>query len=495
MVANSSGDLFGLTQGETDSTLFEITGAAFIFAPTIEGTRANQVAAIGTPTTPFSGVSLSDPTSGATETLTIALTGASGSLVDGAGFDGLESAGDNAYVLSGSASAVNAELDALVFTLAGAGATRLTLTDVSSTYATETDATTTVVDAESVGAISASAAYVSANFAGFEEDALLTAIDLTDAGIPALSLTAAEASGDGETLGKITNSLFEVIAPSPALPAYYAGGNGAGGIAIALSASHSVVNLYANSRLDLAGSDDSVTLGASSNISLDASDDAVQASTDDGIWLLAGTGDTVTGSGFTLYAAGGTEFTVGGNGAGGPDIYTQGFGMGVGLKANSRMDMIGSNDNVTMGAASNLGLYGSDDTISATTRDTIWLLAGTGDTVTGSNFTIYAAAGSEFTVGGNGAYGPMDYVRRLRARIGGSLEFVRLPDGIERQRLDGRELQHGFHRLGRYDHDGRQRQRLAAGRNGRHDPWNGPRHRRIQFHQPDGWRQRHRWRG
>ena len=72
--------------------------------------------------------------------LTITLTGA-GALADGTGFTGLMSPGGGVYTLSGSASAITSELDALVFTpVAGSpntsATTSFTLSDMSSAYVT-----------------------------------------------------------------------------------------------------------------------------------------------------------------------------------------------------------------------------------------------------------------------------------------------------------------------------------------------------------------------
>ena len=74
---------------------------------------------MGATDTPFSGVTIADANSGAQDTLTITLTGA-GTLADGTGFSGLTASGD-VYTLTGSASAITSELDALAFTPGAAG--------------------------------------------------------------------------------------------------------------------------------------------------------------------------------------------------------------------------------------------------------------------------------------------------------------------------------------------------------------------------------------
>jgi hypothetical protein len=88
--------------------------------------------------------------------LTITLGGAGGTLADGPGFSGLTSVGSGVYALSGTASAITSELDALVFTpKAGSpntsATTTFTLSDLSSAYAAPTvDSTTSVIDNDPV---------------------------------------------------------------------------------------------------------------------------------------------------------------------------------------------------------------------------------------------------------------------------------------------------------------------------------------------------------
>jgi hypothetical protein len=96
---------------------------------------------------PFNGVTISDANSGATDTLTITLGGAGGTL-SGAGLSG---GAGGVYTLSGTAAAITSELNALVFT-SKAGApntfsmTTFTLIDLSSVGGPAVDRTTTVID-------------------------------------------------------------------------------------------------------------------------------------------------------------------------------------------------------------------------------------------------------------------------------------------------------------------------------------------------------------
>jgi autotransporter passenger strand-loop-strand repeat protein/uncharacterized repeat protein (TIGR03803 family) len=129
--------LYGITDTLGDTTAAQASGEAFTvlataapdtnirgvaFAPTpytstITGTVAGQTTMNEAPVKPFSGVTIGDKNSNATDTLTITIGGSGGSLADGAGFNGLMKTGTTGvYTLYGSASAITSELDALVFT-------------------------------------------------------------------------------------------------------------------------------------------------------------------------------------------------------------------------------------------------------------------------------------------------------------------------------------------------------------------------------------------
>jgi uncharacterized repeat protein (TIGR03803 family) len=157
LTADAKGDLFGTTySGGTngDGTMFEITSGV-VFS-TITGTICGQLTTMEAPVTPFKGVMIGDSTAGATDTLTITVGGAGGSLMDGSGFSSLTSEGNGVYSLSGTAAAISSELDALVFTPNAAwpntsATTTFTLSDVSSAGgAPAVDTTTTVIDKDIV---------------------------------------------------------------------------------------------------------------------------------------------------------------------------------------------------------------------------------------------------------------------------------------------------------------------------------------------------------
>ena len=85
-------------------------------APTISGTVSGQTTTSEAAVKPFAGATIADPNFGATDTLTITLGGAGGTLADGTGFSSLTTVGAGVYRLSGTAAAITSELDALIFT-------------------------------------------------------------------------------------------------------------------------------------------------------------------------------------------------------------------------------------------------------------------------------------------------------------------------------------------------------------------------------------------
>jgi uncharacterized repeat protein (TIGR03803 family) len=102
-------------------------------APTITGTAAGQKTAFEAPIDPFSGVTIGDANAGATDTLSITLSGP-GSL-SGTGLSG----SNGNYTLTGTAAAITSELRALSFTpvngvLNTSVTTTFTLSDTSSAY-------------------------------------------------------------------------------------------------------------------------------------------------------------------------------------------------------------------------------------------------------------------------------------------------------------------------------------------------------------------------
>ena len=134
------------------------TAEILALPPVISGTEAGQSTPSGQSDTPFSSVTITDPNIDTSDSLSIQLTGAGGTLADGAGFTGLTASAPGVYLLSGTAAAITSELDALVFTpSAGSGTTTFTLTDTTSVSTSASDANTTVT-VESSGPVAVSTA-------------------------------------------------------------------------------------------------------------------------------------------------------------------------------------------------------------------------------------------------------------------------------------------------------------------------------------------------
>ena len=113
--------------------------------PVISGTVAGQSTDPRQPDTPFSSVTITDPNIETSYRLSIKLTGAGGTLADGAGFNGLRTSAPGGYTLTGAAAAITREHDALVFTPStDSGTTTFTLTDTTSVGTSASNANTTV---------------------------------------------------------------------------------------------------------------------------------------------------------------------------------------------------------------------------------------------------------------------------------------------------------------------------------------------------------------
>ena len=115
-VSQTAGGSTVLTNAVTTVTNDVVPAVSFV-----TGTKADQATTDASPIKPFAGVTINDPNGPyATDTVTILLTNAQGTATDADGTlsgAGLSKTGTGAYVLpAGSASAVTAALDSLVFT-------------------------------------------------------------------------------------------------------------------------------------------------------------------------------------------------------------------------------------------------------------------------------------------------------------------------------------------------------------------------------------------
>lgn len=177
--------------------------------PVITGTVANQQTVNDGPINPFATTTVADP-NGGTDTLTIQLTdgGAGGTVANGMGQTGLISNDGGLYTLTaGSAAAVTAELEALVFTPTAdapgsSTATGFTLTDTSSTAtaATVTDSTTTIVNTD------AAAPVTTGSGTTIPSAAPVTPVAPTPVPVATAPVSGTPTSGDTPITGSPTNN-------------------------------------------------------------------------------------------------------------------------------------------------------------------------------------------------------------------------------------------------------------------------------------------------
>ena len=184
------------TGAKTTFTGLTVVGAGGS-APTITGTVAGRATTSEAAVKPFSGVTIADANSGASDTLTITVTGAGGTLSG----TGLTGGTGGVYTLTGTAAAITGELDALSFTpkagSPGTGSTtNFRLSDLSSAYATATvNTTTSVVDTDPAGSLSLSVAQAIARETAGSSAPSGDTVTLSDTAANLKGLTAAQIGG------------------------------------------------------------------------------------------------------------------------------------------------------------------------------------------------------------------------------------------------------------------------------------------------------------
>lgn len=305
-------------------------------------------------------------------------------------------------------------------------------------------------------AISDTAANVAAKLDALDADPHINAIALTDAGVPVLSLTAAQSVNDTTALGKIPNSVFEVS--TGASNSYYANGT-----SITLSASNANVYLRASSGLSLSGGSDWVDgLGSGDPVSLSGSDNNWDYVTATGATItlngaqtsVAGGGDTINyasgnGNAVDIYKTGGSADTVTATGSaiylnsaqahvtGGGDWidFQSGSGNAVTLAGTSNnWDWVTAADATVDFDGAQATVAGGGDTIAFQSGSGNSLaITGTGgsaDAITASANNIYML-GAEATVTGGGEWvdfqGGTDSVKL--ANTGGDWDWVTAAGG------------------------------------------------------------------
>ena len=205
------------TPATDDATVVTNTVAAV--APTISGTHTSSTAD-NTPIDPFTSVVVADTNAAATDTLTVTLSAANGSL------SGLGTEVGNVYTLTGlSAATITAELDAAVFTpTTGAPGsvtpTTFTLNDVSSALpgTPAIDAATVVTNTVPAVAPTISGTHAgqrTTNGAAIDPFSGVTITDATDA-TDTLTVTLSAANGSLSGLGADVGGVYTLTGLSAA---------------------------------------------------------------------------------------------------------------------------------------------------------------------------------------------------------------------------------------------------------------------------------------
>jgi autotransporter passenger strand-loop-strand repeat protein len=407
----------------TDSTTSVVDTDPAV-APTITGTHTTDTTSEAA-VKPFSGVTIGDTNSGATDTLTITVGGTGGTL-SGAGLSG---GAGGVYTITGSAAVVTNDLDALSFapkagTPNTSSTSTFTLSDKSSAFATATvNAATSVVDTDP-----AAPPKITAVTPSVVENGQSTEIGTVSPGIAGAMLSLQQTGGVG-TLSLVTVSGVEEViytapksvsagmldnvsytitdqfgdmatgsntvpvAPAPdAIDVGHTGGAvNVGNTSSAIDGRAGSENIHAGNGNDVvfAGPNDAINLGNGSDTVLGGSNDTIQAGN--------GTDNISTGANANIALGNGNDTITAGTGSSvfagnGRDTVTAG--------ANSTITLGNGNNAITEGAGSSVFAGNGNDTVTAGADSTIILGNGNNTITEGAGSSVFAGNGNDTVTAG-----------------------------------------------------------------------------------------------
>jgi autotransporter passenger strand-loop-strand repeat protein len=366
--AAGSGQAFAVaTDTVTGDSFIQVIAPATV-PPTIGGAITGQVVAVGDTVSPFGGVTIGDANIGQTETLTVTLSNAANGVLSNLG-GGSYNAATGIYTDTGSAAAVTAALDGLVFAPASTGAspgqivaTGFTIGVTDTGGLSASDSTSTVIAgivqppnlAISIGGNGQNASDTNVIVVTPAQGSVVNEIDNSRVDVTGNAVTVDV--GNNDVLGLIGSA--DIAAVAGAGSAIWIGGNGQGASApnddSANFLNGGTVTELDNSRVDVGGNGVTVNVG------------------NNDILGLIGSAETanVTGAG--------TEIWIGGNGAAASvtndDVVAFAQGGTVTELDNSRLDVSGDGATVNVGNNDILGLIGSAETAFVTgTGSAIWI--------------------------------------------------------------------------------------------------------------------------
>ena len=407
----------------TDSTTSVVDTDPAV-APTITGTHTTDTTSEAA-VKPFSGVTIGDTNSGATDTLTITVGGTGGTL-SGAGLSG---GAGGVYTITGSAAVVTNDLDALSFapkagTPNTSSTSTFTLSDKSSAFATATvNAATSVVDTDP-----AAPPKITAVTPSVVENGQSTEIGTVSPGIAGAMLSLQQTGGVG-TLSLVTVSGVEEViysAPKsvsagvldnvsytitdqfgdmatgsntvPVAPVPDAIDVGRTGGVVKVSNTSSAIDGRAGSENIQAGNgNDVVFAGPNDAINLGNGGDTVLGGSNDTIRAGNGTDNISTGANANVALGNGNDTITAGTGS---LVFAGNGGDAVTAGANSTIALGNGNNTITEGAGSSVSAGNGNDTVTAGADSTIILGNGNNTITEGAGSSVFAGNGNDTVTAG-----------------------------------------------------------------------------------------------